>query len=169
MPRDTRPKVAVVRAGDELDAAVAEALRLCGAGDVIRPGQSVLVKPNIHGGHGITSSAVIAATCRWARERGAARVLVGDGPYYGHPDPVGYFRSLGYEELCADPRGALESVRSLLADHGAELELRGEPPERFETRSVEGDAEEIERLEEQIADFYGAAVEDRASPPRGEQ
>jgi uncharacterized protein (DUF362 family) len=66
-------------------ASVAESLRLAGAGTLVAPGAKVLVKPNLHGGHGHTSVPVIEAVCAWAREQGAAWVYVGDGPFWACP------------------------------------------------------------------------------------
>jgi uncharacterized protein (DUF362 family) len=112
-----RSTVAVVWARHDLETSIDEALRGCGAADTIRPGESVLVKPNIHGGPGTTSPAVIAAVCRWARAQGAARVMMGDGPYFGHPGPMDYFRSLGLDRLC-DEVGA-----ELVSFHDSEYRL----------------------------------------------
>lgn len=69
-----------------------------GGGDTaIRRGAKVFIKPNLHGGHGHTSPAVIEAVCRWAYEQGAGHVCVGDGPYWGksREETDEYFRQTG--------------------------------------------------------------------------
>jgi len=76
--------VSLVRFTDPV-ASVAEALRLAGADRIVAPGAQVLVKPNLHGSHGHTSARVIEAVCRWARQQGAARIVVGDGPFWACP------------------------------------------------------------------------------------
>ena len=77
--------VSLVKCETDALEAVAEAMRLAEAADVVRPGDTVLVKPNLHGGHGFTAPRVIEATCRWAYGQGARRVYVGDGPFWGCP------------------------------------------------------------------------------------
>jgi len=88
--------VSLVRFADPR-ASVIEAMRLAGAEATTVPGASVLVKPNLHGGHGHTSARVIEGVCRWAREQGAARVVVGDGPFWSCPAEQArqYFRQAG--------------------------------------------------------------------------
>jgi len=88
--------VSLVRFADPLQS-LSEALRLAGAGKVITPGASVLVKPNLHGGHGHTSPRVVEGVCRWAREQGAGRVIIGDGPFWSCPSEQAreYFRQAG--------------------------------------------------------------------------
>jgi len=89
-------KVSLVQFGDPV-ASVAEAFRLADAGEVVRPGARVLVKPNLHGGHGHVAARVIEGVCRWAREQGAAEVWVGDGPFWACPAEQAreYFRQAG--------------------------------------------------------------------------
>jgi uncharacterized protein (DUF362 family) len=88
--------VSLVQFADPLST-VREALGLVGAADAMVPGASVLVKPNLHGGHGHTSARVIEGVCRWAREQGAGRVVVGDGPFWSCPPEQAreYFRQAG--------------------------------------------------------------------------
>ncbi|MBM3499172.1 MAG: DUF362 domain-containing protein [Armatimonadetes bacterium] len=88
--------VSLVRFGGS-SADVDRALGLVGAADIVRPGARVLVKPNLHGGPGYTSPRVVEAVCRWAAERGAAEVFVGDGPFWACPADQAreYFRQAG--------------------------------------------------------------------------
>ncbi len=100
-----RAVVSIVRAGDGRAAAVARAVELAGLGDVLQPGQRVTIKPNWHGGHGFTSPESVAAVAGFVRGRGAAEIVVGDGPYYGKPseENAAYVDAMGVRE----PLGAL--------------------------------------------------------------
>ena len=64
-------------------------------------GGLVLLKPNLHGGHGHTSLAVIEAVARWAISQGAAEVVVGEGPYWGMADFHSYLSAVGVSDLCS--------------------------------------------------------------------
>jgi len=75
--------VSVVRAGADRAEAIAQAVELAGLHDAFQPGQRVTIKPNWHGGQGYTSPEVVVAMARYARDRGAAEIVVADGPFYG--------------------------------------------------------------------------------------
>lgn len=64
---------------------------------------------------------------------------------------------LEYEELCADPRGALERVRSLLSAKGFEPALRELPVTSFEPRRRDPLEEELGALvDEALAEFLAS-------------
>jgi uncharacterized protein (DUF362 family) len=94
--------VVVLRASGGLVAAVEIALATIGLADCVGRGSKVLVKPNLHGGEGHTSPEVMTAVCRWAADRGARRVLLGDGPYWGMRDCRPYFEAAGVYRACAE-------------------------------------------------------------------
>jgi len=79
----TQAVVSVVKAGDDKAAAIARAVELAGLDDVFAPGQRVTVKPNWHGGDCYTCPEMVVGATRYVRERGAADITVGDGPFYG--------------------------------------------------------------------------------------
>ncbi len=79
----------------DVRAAFARALELCGAEEIITGGESVLVKPNLHGSAGRTSEGVMEAACGWALERGPRHVLLADGPYWALQEPEAYLRECG--------------------------------------------------------------------------
>jgi len=89
--------VSLVRFAPQSSAAIGELLRLAEADDIVSRGAAVLVKPNLHGAHGHTAAGVIEAICRWAREQGAAKVMVADGPFWSCPpeQACAYFRQEG--------------------------------------------------------------------------
>ncbi len=101
MTQETRPPlVSIVPAAGALDEQVERLIALAGAGDVVQPGDAVLLKPNLHAPmHYATAStvnpAMAAALVRWCRRKGAARVVVGDGPFYGCNDPRAVFTQTG--------------------------------------------------------------------------
>lgn len=88
-----------------MTAAFGEAMTLAGLGGIVSPGDRVLVKPNQHGGKGVTSPRVIAAAARWAFAQGAAEVWVGDGPFWGMIEAEPYFAESGLQAAC-DETGA---------------------------------------------------------------
>lgn len=98
--------VGLVRAGDSLLDAVDQAMGACGMADCVGRGQRVLVKPNLHGGPGHTSEALMTAACRWAFEKGAGSVYLGDGAYWGIVDSQAYFEWCGVFRAC-EATGAL--------------------------------------------------------------
>jgi len=84
-------------------AALPRLLDLVEAGDVVERGDAVLIKPNLHAPQhwttaGTTNPALVVALIEWARERGASRIVVADGPYYGTPDPETVFIETGMAE-----------------------------------------------------------------------
>lgn len=98
--------VSITRTGDDLDAAVALAMERAGCGDLIQPGQRVLVKPNWNACaiQGSTKLGTVLAACRWAQARGAGEVVVGEGPV-----PVGRERIAAY----LAEMGALEALAGI--------------------------------------------------------
>ena len=62
-----------------------------------------------------------------------------------------------YERFCEDPRGTLERIRGFLAGHGAELAVRAEVPERFESRASRPlDEPQEAALATAVERFFGA-------------
>ena len=96
--------VSVVRTGEDRAAAIREAVELAALANVFRPGQRVTIKPNWHGGNGYTSPAMVVAMARCVRERGAAEIVVGDGPFYGKSsaDNAAYVDAMGVREPLAE-------------------------------------------------------------------
>lgn len=95
-----KPVVAIVPALGTWDEQVERLFVLTGADNLVQRGDPVLVKPNLHAPmHYATGStvnpAMIAAVVRWCRRRGASRVIVGDGPFYGSPQPRDIFTKTG--------------------------------------------------------------------------
>lgn len=92
------PRVALTRAGPDLDAAFAQAMTQAGCVGLIKPGHRVVVKPNWNACAvaGSTKLAVVLAACRWAQAQGAGEVVVGEGPVPLGREPIeSYFASLG--------------------------------------------------------------------------
>jgi len=116
-------QVAIVRIGGDVEAAVRQAVAKAGGLDeVINPGDTVVVKPNMvmdaSVGSGIvTDPAVVRAVVRLAREAGAAQVIIAEGTaQYGEGDAnrdractVSAFRNAGYDangDMIDDATGA---------------------------------------------------------------
>ncbi len=95
-------KVSVIKTQENLLTTVAEAVTKADADDVISPGDSVLLKPNFHGGVGVTSPAVLKAIARWVWDCGAREIVIGDGPFYGISDARGHFENLGVIKLAEE-------------------------------------------------------------------
>ena len=100
MSRRYAATVSVVKAQTRLIDSVDEAMEAAGLGDCVGRGERVLVKPNLHGGYGYTSEAMMTAACRWAFEKGARQVLLGDAPYWGIEDATSYFQQCGVYRAC---------------------------------------------------------------------
>jgi uncharacterized protein (DUF362 family) len=121
--------VSLVKVQDDLEAAFGRAMELAGLGDVVLPGDRVLLKPNEHGGdRGYTSPLVLRAAARGAFGRGAGEVWIGDGPNWGIMDATEYFRHTGLQAAC-DETGA----RALNFHAGEFTVFRPESPDLPET------------------------------------
>lgn len=94
--------VALVATSEPGAADFGHLLDLAGLAGLVQPGSRVLFKPNQHGGEGYTSAAVIRAGVQWAFAQGAASVVVGDGPFWGHKNPMGYFEQTGLLQVCRE-------------------------------------------------------------------
>ncbi|MBM3235357.1 DUF362 domain-containing protein [Candidatus Poribacteria bacterium] len=98
----TSPRVSiqsVVSNRDNLQKTVAEAIEKAGAGNIISKGDSVLLKPNLHGSVGITDLSVIEAIARWIWDCGAREIIIGDGPFYGIVNGLEHFEKIGVMEV----------------------------------------------------------------------
>ena len=94
------PTVAVLNSEGNYSAVVPRLLSLAGGEGIIQPGESVLLKPNLHASQhwstgGTTNPALVVALIEWVWDRGARRVLVADSPYYGHLNPEEVFTETG--------------------------------------------------------------------------
>lgn len=98
----TRPvkTVAVLPSDGDYRAVLPRLVSLAEAEEVIRRGDFVLIKPNLHAPQdwttaGTTNPALVAALVEWAGACGARRVLVAEGPYWGTPRPEEVFTRTG--------------------------------------------------------------------------
>ena len=92
--------VAVLPSDGDYSGLLPRLLELAEADDIVRRGHSVLIKPNLHAPHhwttaSTTNPALVVALIEWARSRGARRILVADGPYWGTPQPEAVFTQTG--------------------------------------------------------------------------
>jgi len=95
--------VAIIKSDGAYAAILPRLMGLAEAEDVVRPGDSVLIKPNLHAAQhwttaGTTNPALVAALIEWARAKGAGRIVVADGSYYGTPRPEEVFVETGMAE-----------------------------------------------------------------------
>jgi uncharacterized protein (DUF362 family) len=114
---EPRAVVALAR-GATMTAATHTAIRLAGGLDFVRPGQTVLVKPNIccpRPHPATTSPEVLGAVLELVRRQGAGRVIVGDQTFYVQ-DTQANVRRAGLED----------AVRA----HGAEFVAFDDLPRR---------------------------------------
>ena len=96
-------KISIAKVQSDLEDEVEKLLQLAGAENLIAPGDTVLLKPNIHSIQsyttgGTTNPHVVAAVVKWAYERGAKEVIVGDSPFYGCSEPERCFTDTGMGE-----------------------------------------------------------------------
>jgi uncharacterized protein (DUF362 family) len=104
------PIVAILKSGGDYPALWPRLLELAEAADVVRPGESVLVKPNLHANAdpataSVTDPALVGAILDWLRERGAGEILVADGPFFGNTEPEQNFLETGMAAV-VEARGA---------------------------------------------------------------
>ena len=107
---EPRPRVAVVPSQGDYPEVLARLLPAAGADGLIQPGDSVLIKPNLHAPQhwttaGTTNPALVAALIAWARAKGAGRILVADSPFRGDLHPETTFTDTGMAEA-AERAGA---------------------------------------------------------------
>jgi len=98
-------KVSIERAGADLKTTVKKAMQGADCEDVISPGDSVLIKPNLSGCgiKGSTSVLVIKAIAQWAYDMGAGEVIIGEGPVQMSRDHLDkYFADIGIVEAARE-------------------------------------------------------------------
>ena len=97
-------RVSITKVSDDVGAAFALAMERAGCDGIIRPGDRVLIKPNWNACaiEGSTSLRVVLAACRWAKDRCAGEVIVGEGPVPVGPEAKArYFETMGAREALA--------------------------------------------------------------------
>ena len=107
---NTHPLVALLPSDGDYPALLPRLLELAEATDLIRPGESVLLKPNLHAvadpaTASVSDPALIGALIDWAQACGAGDILVADGPFYGNREPERNFTDTGMAEA-VESRGA---------------------------------------------------------------
>ncbi|NLF18090.1 MAG: DUF362 domain-containing protein [Lentisphaerae bacterium] len=123
-PSDARPTVAAVRCDSYADDAIDAALRLTlapfgGMAAVVKPGQTVLLKPNLLSPRPpeqavTTHPALVAALVRACRQAGAVRIWVGDSPAGEHADAA-LWEATGMARAVSAAGGELRSFRGAAA------------------------------------------------------
>lgn len=98
------PTVSVVKIGSDLQGETLNLLHQAGFDQIVFPGETVLIKPNLHAIQhyttgGTTNPHVVAAVARWAYDKGAREVIVGDSPFYGLSEPERCFIDTGMAEI----------------------------------------------------------------------
>jgi uncharacterized protein (DUF362 family) len=128
-------RVSLTKVNKDLDVAVAEAIGKLGQ-PFIAPGDRVLLKPNLVTPEApdsgiITSPGVIEAVARYCLDRGAARVVIGEGPgnYNRRSDLKRCFTDTGVSELAE----RLGVAWILFDDHGYRTfkDIADGTPDRF--------------------------------------
>ena len=117
-------RVSITSVGDDMAAAFALAMTRADCDGAIPRGGKVVVKPNWNGCGipGSTSLAVVEAACRWAYDRGAGEVIVGEGPV-----PVGKEAfDKYYAEMGAEARLAEVGARFVNFDEDEHVIFKGE-------------------------------------------
>ncbi|MFQ5808135.1 MAG: DUF362 domain-containing protein [Armatimonadota bacterium] len=102
--------VAVLPCDGDYRAVIPRLVSLAGAEGIVGPGDSVLIKPNLHAPQhwrtgGTTNPALVGALIDWARARGATRILVADSPFRGNQRPEEVFTTTGMAEA-VEQKGA---------------------------------------------------------------
>ncbi len=125
----TPPLVAILKSDGDYAALLPPLLALAEAENVIQPGESVLIKPNLHAPvdtpatSSVTDPALVGALIDWARERGAGEILVADGPFFGVNPPESVFTLVGMDKV-VESRGAQWRA----VNHGPWREFREASP-----------------------------------------
>ncbi len=130
--RLSRPKVSIRHGGNPLDMSI-EALREAVSTDIL--GKRILIKPNIGfrsepGAGVVTHPEVVAGAVRWAREAGAAEILVGDSCIYG-VDSAEAFAASGIQEAMER-----EGIRMVHLDQTDPIELYIDNPFILESLKI---------------------------------
>ncbi len=93
--------VSVIKVTESLNLAITKAMLYADCDNVISSGDTVLIKPNLNGCSikGSTSISVIKAIAQWAYDKGAGRVIIGEGPVgVGKEQMQKYFSDIGIEK-----------------------------------------------------------------------
>ncbi len=125
-----RPIVAILASDGDYPRLLPRLLELAVAVDVVQPGESVLIKPNLHASvdtpatGSVTDPAVVGALIDWVWERGAREIMVADGPFYGLNPPESVFTRVGMDKV-VEARGA----RWAVVNHGPWRHFRDADPD----------------------------------------
>ncbi|MGQ9608352.1 MAG: DUF362 domain-containing protein [bacterium] len=93
--------VSIIKVAENLNSSIAKAMLYAECDNVICPGDTVLIKPNLNGCSikGSTNISVIKAIAQWAYYKGAGRVIIGEGPVQvGKVHLQKYFSEIGIEK-----------------------------------------------------------------------
>jgi len=118
-------RVSITSVSDDAAAAFALAMERSGCDDVISRGDRVVIKPNWNGVNpqSSTSLRVVEAACRWARDQGAADVIVGEGPV-----PLARERVDAYfKEMDVQARVSAAGARFVNFDDEEHVLFKGKP------------------------------------------
>jgi len=102
--------VAIQPSAGDYAALLPKLLALAEAEDIVRAGDRVLIKPNLHASQhwttgGTTPPALVVALVEWARSKGARRILVADSPFMGIPHPEETFTQTGMAQAVETAKG----------------------------------------------------------------
>ena len=93
-------KVSIIRIGQGIKQALHTALeRIGGLASAVRPGDSVLIKPNLNGVEGSTNKELTAALLELLRDNGAGRVLMAESTFGNEQMTDMFFKKTGFSEL----------------------------------------------------------------------
>ncbi len=106
--------VAALKSNGDYPAVLPRLLALADVEGIIRPGESVLIKPNLHTvadwrTSSVVNLALVAALIDWCRAQGAGEILVADGPFYGLAQPERIFTETGMAQA-VEGKGARWAV-----------------------------------------------------------
>lgn len=125
-----QPIVGILKSDGDYPSLLPRLLALAEATDVVQPGESVLIKPNLHAAvdtpatASVTDPALVGALIDWAWERGAREIMVADGPFYGLKPPESVFTAVGMDKV-VEARGA----RWAVVNHGPWRHFRDADPD----------------------------------------
>lgn len=97
--------VSVTKVTENLRSSIAKAMQFADCDKVISSGDNILIKPNLSGCSikGSTSVSVIKAIVQWAYDKGAGRVIIGEGPVQvGKEHLQRYFFEIGIEKVARE-------------------------------------------------------------------
>lgn len=135
-------RVSIIKIRQRMEPALMQCLRLIGGlGQYIRPGETVMLKPNINGTEGVTSIELMESLIRMLVDFGASRIVIAEATFGNERMTDMFFAKTGYADLARKCNIPLVNLNRSEA-----VEVKVERPLVFESIRIAKEVFEADRI-----------------------